>query len=284
MKKNYKNSTNKKLAAYSTMAAAIMANGFQANAEVVYTDIEDMTLEVGDVYDLDVDGDGTMDFHFAVGSITGSNGTWSFGTAFGMYTGVGGTLNQVIGTVGPYYNYASNLNAGDSIGPDGPWLAYSSVYNAAVLASNFYGISYGDFPGAGEGYIGIQFEISGNVHYGWIRLESDINDAYITLMDMAYDNTAETAIEAGATSTPTAIPEISATLVNVYGFGSTLYINNTGMNQPSVNVYDLNGKLILSQDLNGGNNVIDMGQVAEGNYLVTVKSDEGSTTKKVFLN
>lgn len=284
MKKNYKISTNQKLAAYSTMAAALMAQGLQVGAEVVYTDIEDVTLEIGDVYDIDVDGDGTLDFHFAVSSVTGSNGTWSFGTAFGMYTGVGGTLNQAMGTVGAYYNYASNLNAGDSIGPDGPWLAYTSVYNAAVIASNFYGISYGQFPGAGEGYMGIQFEISGNVHYGWVRLESDINDVYITLMDMAYENVADTPIEAGATTSPSAIPEISASLVNVYSFGSTVYINNTGMNQPSVNIYDLNGKLILSQDLNGGNNIIDMSQVAEGNYLVCIKSDEGSTTKKVFLN
>jgi hypothetical protein len=284
MKKNYKISKNQKLTAYSAMAAAIMAHGYDANAEVVYTDFEDVTLEVGDAYDLDLDGDGVLDFDFAVGSITGSNGTWSFGTAFGMFTGGGGSNNQIIGYTGAYYNYGSNLNAGDEIGPDGPWLAYSSVSNAAVLASNFYGISYGDFPGAGEGYIGVQFEISGKVHYGWVRLEADINDVFITLKDMAYENVAETAIDAGATTTPVAIPEISASLVNVYSFGSTLYINNTGMNQPFVNVYDLNGKLVLSQDLTGGNNVITMEQLAEGNYLVNIKSEEGSFTKQVFMN
>lgn len=278
MKKNYKISTNQKLTAYSAMAAAIMAHGYDVNAEVVYTDFEDVTLEVGDAYDLDLDGDGVLDFDFAVGSVTGPYGTWSFGTAFGMFTGGGGSNNQVIGYTGTYYNYGSNLNAGDEIGPDGPWVS------DAVLASNFYSNTFGDFPGAGEGYMGVQFEISGNLHYGWVRLEADINDLFITLMDMAYENVAETAIEAGATTTPVAIPEIPASLVNVYSFGSTLYINNAGMNQPFVNVYDLNGKLVLSQDLTGGNNVITMDQLAEGNYLVNIKSDEGSFTKQVFMN
>lgn len=274
MKKDYKISTNQKLTAYSAMAAAIMAHGYDVNAEVVYTDFEDVTLEVGDAYDLDLDGDGVLDFNFAVDSKTGPYGTWSYGTAFG----IGGTQNQVIGYTGTYYNYGSNLNAGDEIGPDGPWIS------DAVLASNFYDYPFGAFPGAGEGYIGVQFEISGNLHYGWVRLEADINDLFITLMDMAYENVAETAIEAGATTSPVAIPEISASLVNVYSFGSTLYINNTGMNQPFVNVYDLNGKLVLSQDLTGGNNVITMDQIAEGNYLVNIKSDEGSFTKQVFMN
>lgn len=284
MKKNYKISTNQKLTAYSAMAAAIMAHGYDVKAEVVYTDFEDVTLEIGDAYDLDLDDDGVLDFDFSVGSITGPYGTWSFGTAFGMFSGGGGTQNQIIGYTGTYYNYASNLNAGDEIGPDGPWLSATDVYNHAVLASNFYSNTFGDFPGAGEGYIGVQFEIAGNVHYGWVRLEADINDLFITLMDMAYENVAETPIEAGATTTPVAIPEISASLVNVYSFGSTLYINNNGMNQPFVNVYDLNGKLVLSQELNGGNNVITMDQIAEGNYLVNIKSDEGSFTKQVFMN
>lgn len=278
MKKNYKISTNQKLTAYSAMAAAIMAHGYDVNAEVVYTDFEDVTLEVGDAYDLDLDGDGVLDFDFAVSSVTGPYGTWSFGTAFGMFPGGGGSNNQVIGYTGTYYNYGSNLNAGDEIGPDGPWVS------DAVLASNFYDNTFGDFPGAGEGYIGVQFEISGNLHYGWIRLEADINDLFITLMDMAYENVAETPIDAGATTTPTAIPEISSSLVNVYSFGSTLYINNTGMTQPFVNVYDLNGKLVLSQDLTGGNNTITMDQLAVGNYLVNIKSDEGSFTKQVFMN
>ena len=75
MRKNYTKNNSVRLAAYSTMAAALTAVVADANAEVIYTDIEDMTVEVGDVFDVDVDGDGTFDCRFSAGYVSSSGGS-----------------------------------------------------------------------------------------------------------------------------------------------------------------------------------------------------------------
>ena len=57
MKKNTSKNLTKRLAQYGTMSAAVMA-GADANGQVVYTDVDpDVTLQVGEVFSLDFEGD-----------------------------------------------------------------------------------------------------------------------------------------------------------------------------------------------------------------------------------
>lgn len=282
MNKIYKNLNGSKLKAYSAMAAALTAGTASLNAEIVYTDIEDITIGIGENFEVDIDGDGTMDFIFAASSLTGTYGTWSFATAFGDSAGVGNSTNQAMGTVGTWYDYASALDAGDNIGPDGDFL--SNTGNAAVIASNFYGSAFGNFPGEGEKFMGVKFDISGNVHYGWIRLESDLDAIFVTVMDFAYENTADAAIEAGATVS-TAVSELPAGSVNIYSFGSALnVINNIDLADATLRVFDLSGKQIVNQTLANGSTQIDLSSFASGNYVVSIESSKGVMTKEVYIN
>ena len=77
MNKIYKNLTGSKLKAYSAMAAVLTAGTATLNAEVVYTDITDATIGIGEMFEIDMDGDGTIDFLIAASSLTGTNGTWT---------------------------------------------------------------------------------------------------------------------------------------------------------------------------------------------------------------
>jgi len=286
MNKIYKNLTGSKLKAYSAMAAALTAGTSSLNAEVVYTDITDVTIGLGEAFEMDIDGDGTMDFIIAASSLTGSNGTWSFASAFGSVgsLGIGGPSNQAIGTVGPYYPYGSALDAGDEIGPDGSFLSYPSLGNVAVVASNFYGVTYGNFPGEGEKFLGVKFAIGSDIHYGWARLESDIDEVFVTIMDFAYENSADVAIEAGAT-VGSAVAELPAGSVNIYSFGSSVnVINNVNLVDATVRIFDLTGKLITSQTLTNGSTQIDLSAFASGNYVVTIDSNEGVASKNVYIN
>ncbi len=287
MKNKYSKTTSKRLMAYSAMAAALVA-GTDANAEIIYTDIEDVTIGIGEMYDLDIDGDAVMDFHFRVSFTSSSKGSvWSFGTAFGNYTslGVGNSSNQIIGYAGTFYNYASFLEEGDPIGALGPWLNYPSLSNSAVVASNFYGATYGAFPGSGEGFAGIQFLIDGSLYYGWVRLVADIDPVYITIIDMAYETEQGVAIEAGATTSPVAVVNLPVGSVEAYNFGSVVHINNiAGIQDGLVQIFSMNGDEVFNIPLTMGMMQIDLSHIAKANYMLRITTQEGQFTRQVFMN
>lgn len=287
MRKNYTKNNSVRLTAYSAMAAALTAVTADANAEVIYTDIEDETIEVGGAFDIDIDGDGTIDFQFAASFTSSTGGSiWSFGTGFGFRSAssVGNSSNQFCGSVGAYYNYGSALEEGALIGPDGPWLNYPSLSNHAVLASNFFGVTYGNFPGEGEMYLGFQFTVKGNLHYGWMRVEADIDPVYMTIFDYAYEAIPDQPIEAGSQVSLVDVEELAAGVANIYSFNATVNIN---LSQPLTNTYarvmSLNGETVFSAPMTDNSMRIDLSRVAKGNYLVQLVSDEGTSTKQVFI-
>jgi hypothetical protein len=282
MNKIYKNLTGSKLKAYSAMAAVLTAGTATMNAEVVYTDITDATIGIGEMFEIDMDGDGTIDFLIAASSLTGTNGTWTFATAFGSVAAlsVGGPSNLIMGTVGSLYNYASALGAGDNIGSG------EDFVSSAVIGSNYYGNPYGNFPGAGEAAIGVQFEIDGNLHYGWIRLESDLEPIFVTVFDFAYESVPEIAIESGATTGGgVSVVELPAGAVNIYSFGSSLnVINNANILDANLSVFDMSGKMIINQTLGTGATQVDMTAFTSGNYIVKIDGKDGVSTKEVYIN
>ena len=96
MKKTVLNK-NERLLAYSAMAAAMVAAIPDANADIVYVDIPDVTLELGDFTTAEFDGDGVVDFAFGLSS--GNSGDWTFIRAFGSisFLTYGNATNMFIG-------------------------------------------------------------------------------------------------------------------------------------------------------------------------------------------
>jgi len=288
MKKLYKAELSSRLKAYSSMALALTAGSTALNAEIVYNDIADETIEVDGLFNLDVDGDGSIDFQFTAGLTLSStsSGVWSFGSVFGYVTSysVGNAGNQLIGYAGSFYNYGSALDSGANIGPDGPWLSYPSYGNSAVLASNFYGTTYGAFPGQGEKFLGFKFSAGGNNHYGWMRITADVDPVTIIIHDYAYDNTPDAAIEAGATIS-IAVTELPEGAVSIYSFGNMINVMNTiGLENATATVFDLSGKQISTINIVAGLNQIELDNVATGNYLIQIASNQGNTSKQIFIN
>lgn len=288
MKKIYQKENSRRLTAYSAMAVAVIAGSKTAQAEIVYVDVEDTNIEVGGTFDIDLDGDGTMDFHFRASSTVSStsSGVWSFGSIFGNATSysVGNASNQVIGYVGAYYNYGSALASGVDIGPDASWLNYPSYGNSAVLASNFYGVTYGAFPGAGEKFLGIKFKNADGLHYGWMRITADIDPVIITIMDYAYENNTDVAIASGQTLSIN-IQQLPEGAVNIYSYNSLVnLINTTGVENAIVTIYSVNGDEVFSAPFTENSMQVDLSAYATGNYVVNVKAEAGQLTKQVFIN
>lgn len=283
MKKIYRNENSKQLTAYSAMATALIGTSAIAHGEIIYNDIDDISVEIDMIYDIDIDGDGILDFHFNAGAT--DSGSWTFASIFGLapsYT-VGNTSNQIIGYAGTYFGYASALSEGDPIGPDGVWLNYPSYGNSAVIASNYFGDIFGEFPGNGEKFLGIKFVIGTELHYGWIRVESDISPAYISIKDYAYETNADQAIGAGATLS-VGINELPDGSINIYSFGSTVYIvNNLNVQDVEAKIYDINGKLISYQSLTNHSTQMALNNFATGNYIIKIESKAGVLSKEVFI-
>ncbi len=284
MKKLYKNNKAGKLAAYSAMAGAFVAAGTDANATIVYTDIDDVTYGIGEFYALDVDNNGTFDF--LMQGVTNSS-NWTFASVIGNFSsyGYGGPSNMIVGYTGAILPYGSALNDGDEIGADNGFI--SNTYNRAWLASVYSGVTYGPFADVTDKYMGVMFDIDGDIHYGWARLDVSLNPVSVTVKDYAYDDVADAAIEAGATSGgAVAIETLTEGQVSAYSFGNTINVIvkdiNAGVN--TVNVFDIDGKVVYTSGVSGNNMSINLDNAATGLYTLQLTGTNNAVyTKSLYV-
>jgi hypothetical protein len=190
-----------KLKNYSKTAAAMAVVGGTANAQIVYTDIDaDTTLNTfPSEYEIDFDGDGNIDLNINMQS----SGTSSFGY-FKINARVGSSGTYILSSSG----YIAKLNTSFLIGNSS---TSSSIYFAHHSGSDIKMVEYRSYIGSAYGnwastdvdnkFVGVKFDISGNTHYGWIRLSThvvDKTDMYATIKDFAYQSIPDSAIYAGA--------------------------------------------------------------------------------------
>jgi len=214
-----------KLKGYSALAGAFLLTGLSAEAAVVYTDVDpDETYNTdGDLYELDVNNDGTPDFSLYVVDFTypGIFSTTASGATYGgLFRDVfmiPASGNSVAGSYGGTFAYPYALNSGDLIGPA---LSFqdvtfqSMVYYLAVLdfpepGSTLPFLSSGNWIGVNDKYLGLKFQIDGDTHYGWARLDCGADHHSFTIKDYAYETIADEPIEAGEVAPP--VPEITFT-------------------------------------------------------------------------
>lgn len=149
-------------------------------------------------YSLDVNGDGIGDFTIGVGQ----------GSSSGAFVIPGQTGNEVVNSAGRNGSYyAAALGAGYVIGSNakfGPppprrkgWYMFRWFFSTPK-----YGYCWGPwgFPwGAKNGYVGMKFMISGEVHYGWARFGAicGLHHQYVNLVGYAYETIPNQPIVAG---------------------------------------------------------------------------------------
>lgn len=182
----------RKLSSYSAAAAlGAFAAPHTAKAEVIYTSLDpDVEVEFGVTPTVNIDNSG--DGYFEVAFITTSNNRNM--QIRGAYSG------NVLTASGTYY--VRGFTEGDLIGPGA-----NSAGGANVAAT---GNNYNFFDGDDK-YIGVAFEIAGQVHYGWIGFEIDSTDPlHGVIRDYAYESTPNTAIEAGEIPEPGSLGLLAA--------------------------------------------------------------------------
>lgn len=311
MKKIYNGKlANNKLAAYSAMAGALVVAGAGAASAqnlVVYTDIDpDETYGAsGDLFELDLNDDGVIDFQIykylintnTTFSTTGGGtfpGSIQVNHIFALPTS-GNAIQASTGSGGYFYPYA--LGAGDNIGAgeemneaSAQSVVYSQLWNIEFAPGSIYAYQVFDdgnwFGGQTDKYLGLRFEADGNEHYGWLRMDVADDNIEFTVKDYAFNSVPEEDIEAGQDEILSVNNQIDASKINAYSFGNTVYINVNNLNadNASVQITNILGESVYSNVLNQSGMTISLDNAADGMYTILVIADGATFSKQVFIN
>jgi hypothetical protein len=151
----------------------------------------------------------------------------------------------------------------------------------AVLGTDVGGA--GQFTGAGMKYLGLNIDISGGSHLGWISLEVVAGNDTIILHDIGYNTTANEGITAGLMDL-TSVNEIRLIDFEIYPNPCQNLIRFDWPNSNSsvsYSISDLTGKLIL----NGASaKNIDVSILSSGTYILTITGGQNIGRKKFTKN
>jgi hypothetical protein len=178
------------LAAASAAGVGILATAPFAEAKVVYTAANIPVFSPYGWADLafDINGDGVTDLTFF-------GATFAYGTYLKVYAPAGN------GIAGANFN-ASALKWGARIGPKA---AFTSKAQNIASAGGCHGSTCG-YSGPWDNtqghFLGVKFVISGEVHYGWLRLNVTKRPYHSVITGYAYETIPNKPIIAGAESGP----------------------------------------------------------------------------------
>ena len=181
--------------AASGVAALAVAPAAEAN--IVHSGPQNIVLtSMGSTYPnvtyLNIDGDADIDFraNIVLGSLGGPIRTANFFRS--------SSSASVLNTISAP-NRVKALSASYSVvstPATGNWTSSGKLGKYAQI----FPPATGQFPGAGPKFIGIQFDNAGQTHFGWVQVMVAPDVSMVTIVDWAWDDTPNTAIHAGSTS------------------------------------------------------------------------------------
>lgn len=264
------------------ITATITMSGFaQANFTDLNPDEVVNATYVGESYLVDLDGDATPEMTvFAMKQDTVLASVIST-TITGVAIGTMGNTSVIgrIETLGTEdVLVADSLSTGDIINVDSSYVSVTAAsifpgIGLSVTESAFANV-LGQFGGVGFKYVGVEFEISGTVHYGWVRLSVSAGSDVGTIDSYGYEATAGAPSVAGQQGTIFANVAENFDDLKVYTYDNNLYVKDAG--NGVVEIFNVIGNKMKTIN-NSGNAVISMEGYPTGIYLVNYT--KGGTTK-----
>ncbi len=193
-------SAQDRLLGYSLLAGALLG-AMPVRAAIVYTDVDpDLTL-FDAFFPIDFNGDGVTDITIRHRAYTFGGGSYSTNYRYAEVQLPAGNRAQF---PGGFFAELSALPSGAAIGPTALFTGYGRM--AARYAYVYGGSSYvyadGPWLGVTDRYLGVEFAIGGNTHYGWIRMDVPSDLGNIVIKDFAYEDVPNTTILAGDAAPP----------------------------------------------------------------------------------
>jgi len=190
----------KRLTAYIAAAGAagvgMLALAAPAHAKIVYTPDNKQLPANGDL-SVDLNHDGILDFVF-------SNFYSSTSSVLGLSISPDNPSNEIFSAGSVDHSvFAAALPAGVKIGPNGKF--QKRLGEGVAIGNNLNDSCRGPWVHARERYLGLKFIISGQIHFGWARLNVNCvfpQPVHAVLTGYAYETVANEPIVSGDTNGP----------------------------------------------------------------------------------
>jgi len=173
-------------------AVGLLALAWPAEAKVVYTPVN-ATISGNGSIRIDLNHDTITDF-----VILSASQVAACGDREGLIGSTKITPKTGNGVLVSHLNFAELLASGISIGSG------ADFYKAQAVVTQFFICSSGTH--TAKGYLGLEFQINGQTHYGWAQVNIYASYSYLrhvmrtTLIDFAYETIPGQAIRTGQTS------------------------------------------------------------------------------------
>jgi hypothetical protein len=265
----------KKLAAYSALAAGVVAAGTNAEAQIVYVDIDpDQTYTQDHDLDIDLNNDGIVDFTLLIGS-----GATRHAVRLGPEMG-----NEALGSGAGNFFYPFALNVNDPI--NDVQTVWNGTANGSLLTMAWVytaGGSYGNWLNASDKYLGVRFFVGTDVHYGWIRFTITANAQGVTVVykDYAYNTTPDQGLLAG--QTVIGINEAASLDANIFTANNRLTVKLNQQTNGTISMINMLGQTVMSTAIAGTDMEIPLDGMDAGIYMVAVQTENGNFTRKVYV-
>lgn len=283
----------KKLKQYSALTAPALALSAVSNAQVIYTDVNP-DKEIIPFQNnpqgalLDMNNDGIFEFILAAyTSFALSNGKKINLAAVGLYADNGdGLLGYTVALGSRKFYYPSALGAGATIDANQHFRNIFHPYETLVWLYMESNIELGKWNDVSDRYLGVQFkDQSGGTHYGWVRMDVQMNPVKIVLKDYAYESTPDKAIHAGD-GLLTGVSSVPANdRIGIYSYGKNVFIQSPMDNSGPlvITVTDVSGKTLLSETAAGNNVTLSLRDFSQGIYIVNAVKGGDTRTRKIFV-
>lgn len=286
--------SNKKLMQYAASAAAfLMVN--EASATIVYTDLDPDGIIGGEGAEitLDINADGTDDFTFIVYSYAGTLTYYGSPISFDVKVAGAQALdnNEFLGslvTMSGYTNvYIPILAPGEGINNEDNFEeGYGSL--AVIVNASLYGFPVYTFEGgvwldSDMEFMGFRLSIDKDYFYGWMRISVNDEVNQLTIHDYAYEDEANKAIFTGSTASDIVTNPLTDT--EIYTTGQALVVNipSNVTTLVDLDLFDVEGKLVLQISQISGSNTVNCEGFAGGNYIVRLTDHNLSYNKQVHI-
>lgn len=291
-----KKSLQDKLKKYGTMAAAVtgVVAVSDADAQIAYWDVNpDSTFSTnGDTYNIDLNFDAITDFQIQLqknGSAPNftntvrvnaqaSNRFMTSGSAAALSSNaiINGTQGWTggNGTMASYSMYTSTYT----------FTTYTSsttyTYTSTFTNTN----SNGNWLGATDKYLGLEFQILGQTHYGWAKLSVGSQAEFFTIKEFAYHTTPLTAINAGDKGLSTGVDENKIKDVKAFITNQELILRvpaeAVGF---QIRLIDMLGRSVVSETIAATSSKFDLSNQPKGVYIVLIEGGNKSFSDKLII-